>query len=178
MTDIVRNTKDSLSAKQVTQLHKSADTDGSTKAIHHTLGPASNQASPGNHTHDGGQSAFLDAASVPDKPFVAVPWIPLPYSGGWTDFLAGYTAGAYRLVGDEVQLRGVMKHATTTTTGIFVTMPVGYRSPAGHIWLVWGSGGGGVDIRSNSTGAISVIGYGASASGAAISLSVIRYTIA
>ena len=35
------------------------DTDGSHYASHHTLGPGQNQASPGNHSHDGGESVEL-----------------------------------------------------------------------------------------------------------------------
>lgn len=46
-------------AKDVTDFHTHADTDGSPKAVHHTLGPNQNQAAAGNHTHDGGQSAKL-----------------------------------------------------------------------------------------------------------------------
>lgn len=49
----------SLSSKEVEKLHSKADTDGSAKAIHHTLGTGINQASPGNHTHRGGDSPML-----------------------------------------------------------------------------------------------------------------------
>lgn len=35
------------------------DTDGSHYATHHTLGSGANQAAPGNHSHDGGNSFFL-----------------------------------------------------------------------------------------------------------------------
>lgn len=45
---------------QVKKIHDKSDKDGSPKAIHHTLGPGANQSSPGNHTHDGGNSAALD----------------------------------------------------------------------------------------------------------------------
>jgi hypothetical protein len=45
--------------REVERIHQAADTDGSPKAAHHTLGPFPNQASPGNHTHDGGSSAIL-----------------------------------------------------------------------------------------------------------------------
>ena len=51
---------DKPTAKQVTDFHTHADKDGSPQALHHTLGPTANQASPGNHTHDGGASAKLD----------------------------------------------------------------------------------------------------------------------
>lgn len=45
--------------EQVQKIHEKSDKDGSPKAQHHTLGPGPNQAAPGNHTHDGGASAFL-----------------------------------------------------------------------------------------------------------------------
>lgn len=35
------------------KLHLRADTDMSPRSLHHTLGPKGNQASPGNHIHDG-----------------------------------------------------------------------------------------------------------------------------
>lgn len=46
-------------AEQVQKFHEKSDKDGSPKSVHHTLGPGPNQASPGNHTHDGGASAYL-----------------------------------------------------------------------------------------------------------------------
>lgn len=48
-----------VTSLEVTQLHENSDKDGSTKAIHHTLGSGSNQASPGNHIHDGGSSPIV-----------------------------------------------------------------------------------------------------------------------
>lgn len=40
--------------------HDPEDRDGSSHALHHTLGPGANQAAPGNHSHDGGASTTLD----------------------------------------------------------------------------------------------------------------------
>jgi hypothetical protein len=48
------------SAAEVRDFHNNADTDGGRHALHHTLGPGTNQAAPGSHTHDGGTSAVLD----------------------------------------------------------------------------------------------------------------------
>ena len=42
-------------APEVTKFHTNADTDGSREAIHHTLGPNSTQAAPGDHDHRGVQ---------------------------------------------------------------------------------------------------------------------------
>lgn len=46
-------------SEQVQKIHEKSDKDGSPKSQHHTLGPGPNQASPGNHTHDGGASPYL-----------------------------------------------------------------------------------------------------------------------
>lgn len=43
----------------VNQLHRNSDKDAQTQAIHHTLGAKRSQASPGDHTHDGGDSIGL-----------------------------------------------------------------------------------------------------------------------
>jgi hypothetical protein len=45
--------------EQVQKVHEKSDKDTSPKAQHHSLGPQANQASPGNHTHDGGASVQL-----------------------------------------------------------------------------------------------------------------------
>lgn len=42
--------------REVEEFHTHADTDGSGKAVHHTLGSGANQAAAGNHSHDGGGS--------------------------------------------------------------------------------------------------------------------------
>lgn len=47
------------SAKETIKAHNNADTDGKATAVHHTLGPGPMQASPGNHTHNGGTSLSL-----------------------------------------------------------------------------------------------------------------------
>ncbi len=46
----------SPSATVVAQFHKNSDTDTRMEALHHTLGSSPTQASPGDHTHDGGSS--------------------------------------------------------------------------------------------------------------------------
>ena len=49
----------SLSAEDLEKLHLNADTDVRAESLHHTLGASSSQASPGDHTHDGGTSSPL-----------------------------------------------------------------------------------------------------------------------
>lgn len=55
---------DNLSDEEVRRLHEKADTDGDDRSMHHTLGPRRGQASPGSHTHDGGDSVQLLADTV------------------------------------------------------------------------------------------------------------------
>lgn len=54
-----RATKEKPSAKELTDFHTHDDVDGSQKAHHHTLGSGHNQASPGDHSHDGSSSAKI-----------------------------------------------------------------------------------------------------------------------
>jgi hypothetical protein len=44
------------SSSEVSKLHANADVDTSVTGIHHTLGILHNQASPGDHTHNGKSS--------------------------------------------------------------------------------------------------------------------------
>lgn len=55
----VDKAKQILSARAVKEMHKKADTDSSAFAIHHTLGVKHDQASPGDHLHDGINSRLL-----------------------------------------------------------------------------------------------------------------------
>jgi hypothetical protein len=47
------------SAQAVEDFHENSDLDSRTEAQHHTLGAGPGQASPGDHTHDGGDSELL-----------------------------------------------------------------------------------------------------------------------
>jgi hypothetical protein len=47
------------SQAEVADFHTNADTDGKRTSMHHTLGPRSGQASPGDHDHSGGDSKLL-----------------------------------------------------------------------------------------------------------------------
>lgn len=48
-------------ARQINQLHENADTNAGPNAAHHTLGVNRNQASPGDHVHDGKASKKVGA---------------------------------------------------------------------------------------------------------------------
>lgn len=66
------------SAGEVNALHINSDVDKSTLSQHHTLGVLPNQASPGDHIHDGKTSRRIKAG---DLETVRVDFIP----GGGTD---------------------------------------------------------------------------------------------
>lgn len=46
-------------ADAVEDFHTNSDVDTRPEAQHHTLGPLPTQAAPGNHRHDGGDSALI-----------------------------------------------------------------------------------------------------------------------
>lgn len=48
-------------SSEVNKIHSQSDLDRSARAQHHTLGFRPNQASPGNHVHDGGTSKKIAA---------------------------------------------------------------------------------------------------------------------
>lgn len=60
----------SLSARDVQDLHRNADTDTGVFALHHTLGIGQNQSSPGNHIHDGKSSKALTGYVTNSSPVV------------------------------------------------------------------------------------------------------------
>jgi hypothetical protein len=57
--------KSKPTSKDVNDFHENADTNHGIKALHHTLGAMPSQASPGDHSHDGGSSQVLDKANIP-----------------------------------------------------------------------------------------------------------------
>ena len=46
-------------SQAVEDFHTNSDLDARAESQHHTLGPGPNQAAPGDHTHDGGDSALI-----------------------------------------------------------------------------------------------------------------------
>ena len=52
------------SPEDVNSFHNNSDRDSSHTAQHHTLGLGPNQASPGNHTHDGKNSKRISFSDI------------------------------------------------------------------------------------------------------------------
>lgn len=57
-------------AQEVSDFHNNSDVDGSRMAQHHTLGAGARQASPGNHSHDGGDSVIITDTLLADVTIV------------------------------------------------------------------------------------------------------------
>lgn len=60
-----------LTPRQVNAIHSRSDKDSSKTAQHHSLGVGADQASPGNHTHDGINSKSPLVGLFPSFPSVA-----------------------------------------------------------------------------------------------------------
>jgi hypothetical protein len=59
-------------------------------------------------------------------------WVSPTYQNGWVDYdTGGFNNVEYRKVGDEVQIRGIMKGGTPGTSPAF-TLPPAFRPP-GHL---------------------------------------------
>ena len=56
---MAENVNEGEQAKAVAEFHQYDDVDTTSSAHHHTLGANPNQASPGDHRHDGSTSALL-----------------------------------------------------------------------------------------------------------------------
>lgn len=58
-------------AVEIQRAHTNADVDAAVTAIHHTLGILHNQASPGDHTHNGKSSKRIGKGLDPSFPTTA-----------------------------------------------------------------------------------------------------------
>jgi hypothetical protein len=108
---------------------------------------------------------------------VANAWTSLTLSGGWVAFAGGFILPAYRKIGDEVQLRGLIKHATSTTVGTFATLPEGFRPTAGTDPYICHASAGACDIRVNTGGVLSIANYVAGGSGLSVGLAQVRFSV-
>lgn len=76
------------SAQESIKQHKLSDVDSGQRAQHHTLGKARNQASPGNHIHDGITSPKMGAMAIGTSGNNPVPAFTLTGSKGGNVALA------------------------------------------------------------------------------------------
>ncbi len=92
------------SASEVNTLHVNSDVDKSTLSQHHTLGVLPNQASPGDHIHDGRTSRKIKAG---DLDTVRVDFIP----GGGTDGTQPTFSGAPLFTGTYNKIGNIVHFA-------------------------------------------------------------------
>lgn len=70
------------------KIHSRSDTDTSPRALHHTLGPSHNQASPGDHIHDGSTSRKLGPLEMdPTNPGKTRPKLTIPVGATVADIV-------------------------------------------------------------------------------------------
>lgn len=60
------------------------------------------------------------------------PWTALPFSAQWDKYPGAYSVPGYRIVGDRVELRGVVRQTPSAAPAaqVIATLPVGARPPA------------------------------------------------
>jgi hypothetical protein len=113
-------------------------------------------------------------------------WQNLTLVSGWTAYGAPYLTPQYRLIGDEVELRGAVKNATAMTLpspSTVTTLPVGYRPPGNQEFGCAGGGSDGwfapliVEVASNGTVTIFRTAQGAAAPHAISTLDAIRFSV-
>lgn len=106
--------------------HLDADTDSGITAIHHTLGPASFQASPGSHRHDGTDSHKIKASDL-DMSGVSVVYQPAGGTlGDQPTFSGPAITGSYVKLGQLVHFRIDVDFDNITSFGTgqyYLTLP-------------------------------------------------------
>lgn len=95
--------------QQTRRNHDRADTDLSHRALHHTLGTGHNQASPGDHYHDGTDSKKIGPLELNPAFNIALPESPSnpKYRAVWTIPLAPSVADLVTLLNRFVNFRQV-----------------------------------------------------------------------
>ena len=135
--------EDDFSPDKVNNLHRYSDNDTSPVAQHHTLGLDQNQASPGNHTHDGRNSQTLPGTGhthtglvIPDAAWRTIGAAGEPaYTSPHTAYSdPDYGSAQFRKLSEgAVIMRGIITLGTAPAQTSMFTLPVGYRPVRSHI---------------------------------------------
>lgn len=75
-------------------------------------------------------------SGVTSASFATQAWTLPTLQNGWTHFGGIFTGAYYRKVGDEVQLRGLVKNGTVGAGTPIFTLPVGFRPLAYEIFVI------------------------------------------
>jgi hypothetical protein len=106
--------------------------------------------------------------------FVATPWINATLENAWVTYSTGFDVAQYRMLGDKVELRGLIKNGTATAT--MLTLPVGYRPLKDQIFICWSNTGfARVDVA--AVGSVRVAAYGTGGSNVFVSLANLSFSI-
>ena len=122
------------SAGEVNDFHSNSDVDKSTLAQHHTLGPQPNQASPGDHAHDGRTSKKLQLQNIQG---VSISYQPLGDTLGTSPTFDGapLITGSYTKFGNLVHFQIDVDFDNILTFGTgqyYLTLPF----PAEHAYYL------------------------------------------
>jgi hypothetical protein len=90
------------------------------------------------------------------------------YNGAWTDFGSTFEEVSYAKVGTVVYLRGTAKHGTPATTGLIFTLPEDYRPTKDRLYMFIANAGF-ARCTISSAGAVTILSYISSGTGASIS---------
>lgn len=89
-----------------------------------TIGPFDNVPAPGS----GVKSDWAQEISTYVAP---TPWTAVTFTGAWVNYGAPYQVAQYRKVGDEIQVRGLIKSGVSGTAAF--TLPAGFRPLADYV---------------------------------------------
>ena len=112
--------------QQVKDFHLNSDVDQNAISQHHTLGPLANQASPGDHIHDGKTSAKLELSNLTSSS------VPFTVQGGTLNGTQPTFSGAPLFTGSYVKMGNLvhfqidvdMDNITSFGTGqYYMTLP-------------------------------------------------------
>lgn len=101
-------------------------------------------------------------------------WTAPTLAGSWVNFGDGNAPAGYRLNGDVVEMRGLIKSGS----GLIFTLPTGMRPTAGTARFVVPAGPGAAIVDARWDGPVSLVSYLASGTNAHVSLAGIRFPLA
>lgn len=99
------------------------------------------------------------------------------FNGSWANYGEPYEEASYAKLGNVVRLRGLIKHATTSTTGTVFTLPAGYR-PAKTRRLVIDAGTGQAVVTINNSGVFAIASYINGGAATTIGLEMVSFDLA
>lgn len=119
------------SAGEVNDFHINSDVDKSTLSQHHTLGVLANQASPGDHNHDGKSSRHVELKNLQG---VSIPFTPQGGTNGTQPTFNGapLITGSYTRWGNLLHFQITVDFANILTFGTgryYLTLPFAPEHP-------------------------------------------------